>query len=106
MNRLWIVAAIAATVAGCATTKELVPIGGSRADGTVQMAYEYMNYERPEVDAEAARVSARQRCQAWGYKDAEAFGGAMTQCLQSNNYGCAQTRVTVTYQCTGANGPS
>ena len=77
MKRLWIVAAIAATVAGCATTKELVPIGGSRADGTVQLAYDYLNYERPTVDAEAARVSARQRCQAWGYKDAETTTGAL-----------------------------
>ena len=104
--KLVVAAIIAATAAACATAKELVPVGGSRADGTVQLAFDYGGFEKPVVDGAAALVTATQRCQAWGYKNAEAFGGAQQQCTASNQYGCMAYRVTVSYQCTGANSPN
>jgi len=84
---------------GCAVTKVPQPTGGSKADGTVHLSYEYGSFEQPTVDEEAALRKAQQRCQAWGYDDADAFGGAVEQCQQSNQYGCTRYFVTMTYQC-------
>jgi len=93
-------------VVACATTKTLQAVGGSRSDGTVKLAFEYGAFQKPRVDTVAALQTAKARCQVWGYKDAEAFGAAMTQCVAANGYGCTRTMVTVEYQCTGANTPS
>ena len=88
--------------AGCTVQKELVPTGGSRADGTVNLSYEYGVFEKPQVNMSLAQVSAQQRCAAWGYTGAEPFGGQLNKCERVNGYGdCLQTLVTVTYQCTG-----
>lgn len=76
------------------------------SDGTVDMSYEFGAFQVPKVDYATAQLSARQKCQAWGYSDAEAFGGEKRVCQQRDNYGgCISTFVTVTYQCTGANTP-
>lgn len=83
----------------CATVKVPQPTGGSRADGTVQLAYEYGELETPEVDWESANRAATERCQNWGYASAEAFGPGVTQCTASNQYGCTRYFVTITYQC-------
>lgn len=99
-----VVLGIAASVNACAVTKVPMPVGGSRADGTVYMAYEYGKYERPQVDVESAQSSAARRCAAWGYSAAEAFGGSMTNCTSSDQYGCNRWRVTMTYQCTTGTG--
>jgi hypothetical protein len=105
MKKFVIAAAIVA-LGACATTKTLVPVGGSRSDGTVKLAYEFGMFEKPKVDAAAALQSATARCQAWGYQSAEPFGGYQTQCNAYNGYGCARTLVTVEYQCNGAGTPN
>src|SRR5947208_8803804 len=56
---------------GCSVPKVPVPTGGSRADGTVRLAYEYGLFEVPQVDWVSARGTAAERCRAWGYTDAE-----------------------------------
>ena len=87
--------------AGCATVKTMEAVGGSRADGTVDLAYEYGLFEVPEVQTDAAYATARQRCAAWGYQGAEPFGGSKNTCMQADMYGsCVRMRVTVTFQCT------
>ena len=68
---------------GCAVTKQLVPTGGSRADGTVTLAFEYGIFEAPQPDAQQGLSTARQRCAAWGYDDATPFGGAQQQCIHA-----------------------
>lgn len=88
----------------CATVKVPQPIGGSKADATVQLGYAYGGFERPQVDWEAANWVATKRCRAWGYSDAESFGGGVSQCTASNQYGCVQFFVTITYQCVGGSG--
>lgn len=90
-------------VSGCATSvaKELVATGGSRADGTVQLSFEHAAYEQPKVDFARGIETARSRCAAWGYGNAEQFGGVSRQCQFSNNYGCMRWHSTVTYQCIG-----
>jgi hypothetical protein len=91
---------------GCATPKMLQAVGGSRADGTVDLAYEYGLFEEPQVDVAGAASTAAERCAVWGYSGAEPFGGGREQCLQRNGYGnCLRAVVTVTYQCTGSPGP-
>jgi hypothetical protein len=103
MKRLFFAAGAALLVAsGCTVQKEMVPTGGSRSDGTVNLSYEYGIFERPQVNAAQAETSAQQRCEVWGYTGAEPFGGALTRCEVMNGYGeCLRTLVTVTYQCTG-----
>ena len=44
---------------GCATTKALQPVGGSKADGTVTLAYEYNAFENPQIDWNLAKATAR-----------------------------------------------
>lgn len=106
MKKLVLIFSVAAFVGACASTKTLQAVGGSRADGTVKLAYTYGMFEKPNVDTAAALETAKARCSVWGYTDAEPFGGAMTQCIASGQYGCAQTQVTVEYQCTGSKAPS
>ncbi len=94
---------VAATLicTACATVKVPQPIGGSRSDGTVKLAYEHGEFQRPQVDWEAANQTATERCSAWGYSRAEAFGGGLSECSAYNQYGCYHWIVTITYQCTG-----
>ena len=71
----WVAVSAVILVAGCATQKELVPTGGSRADGVVYL---------------------------WGYAGAQPFGGQNSKCEAVNGYGdCVRFLVTMTYQCTG-----
>lgn len=94
------------TLTGCAVQKELVPTGGSRSDGTVELSYEFGMFESPQVDLNQGSIAAAKRCQAWGYSDAEPFGGQKNFCQQRNGFGdCIHTLVTIQYQCIGAAKP-
>lgn len=97
-----IVVAAALFMSGCATPVTLTPTGGSRADGTVHLSYEYGVFDKPVVDMEQAQASATRSCSGWGYTGAQPFGGAVQKCQAYNQYGCVRALVTVTYQCTGA----
>lgn len=100
------VIALALVLSGCTVHKTLVPTGGSRADGTVEMSYEFTEFEVPKVDLRQGEELARQRCAAWGYSDAEPFGGQKNTCQALGGVGgCARTLVTIQYQCIGANTP-
>ncbi len=104
--KLFAIATYAAAIlslSACATPETLQATGGSRADGTVNLSYEYGMFQKPVVDMNLALVTAQARCKAWGYTDAQAFGGQINHCQQFNGYGnCLNMLVTVTYQCTGA----
>jgi hypothetical protein len=93
-------------LSACATTVSMVPIGGSRSDGTVTMAYEYGMFQKPVVDVDGGARTAAERCSAWGYTSAEPFGGTVSTCVAANGYGnCLRWRVTATYQCTTPSAP-
>lgn len=92
---------VALTLAACATPEVLQATGGSRADGTVSLSFEYGLFQKPVVDWNQANATAAQRCAAWGYSSADRFGGVINRCEQYNQYGCILTLVTVNYQCTG-----
>jgi YecR-like lipoprotein len=98
--------AVATCILGCARNKELVATGGSRSDGTVVMSYEFGPGEIPKVNTEQGTITARERCKAWGYTDAQPFGGETKQCNSPGSYGCGRWFVSMTYQCLGGNHPS
>jgi hypothetical protein len=87
---------------GCSSVKTLQATGGSRADGVVDLSYEYGLFESPVVQWEDGAILASNRCKAWGYTNAEPFGGTTEQCMRVSNSGnCLRTLVTAKYQCTG-----
>jgi hypothetical protein len=93
-------------LSGCATQKDWLATGGSRADGVVSLSYEGNEFQRPKLSQEQADQLATKTCMAWGYKGAESFGSQRTDCLSRRGFGnCGDRRVTVEYQCTGAPGP-
>jgi len=93
--------------AGCAAQKEWAATGGSRADGTVELAYEYGEFEEPQVSDEQGVTLAASACGGWGYPASQAFGGTMSRCEAFGGYGnCLRTLVTRKYQCLGAPGSS
>jgi YecR-like lipoprotein len=87
---------------GCTVKKDFVPIGGSRADGTVKLGFSHGVFESPEIDREQAISAAKGRCAAWGYKGAEPFGAVMKQCVSASSAGCNRWNVIVDFQCTGS----
>jgi len=102
MRQLLMLVCLSSYLSGCAVQKQLVPTGGSRADGTIKLSYEFGLFEQPVLDPHQGYAAAKQRCNAWGYTDTEAFGGQMTQCINFNQHGCNRWMATVEYQCTGA----
>lgn len=99
------VMAFAATIcmAGCATRKEFVATGGSRADGTVSLSYEYGMFQSPQEDQEEGVALASSTCAGWGYSGSQPFGGETQQCSAFNGYGkCVRWLVTRRYQCLGS----
>lgn len=101
IKTLFILITIAALV-GCATKKDFYATGGSRADGSVDMAYDFAQFEQPVVNIAQAQRIAKSKCRVWGYSDAEAFGGKQQICNQANGYGtCIAGQVIYKYQCIG-----
>src|SRR4051812_37813466 len=85
----------------CSTEKVAKATGGSRADGTVELSYQFGMFQVPKVDWANAQATASERCHVWGYTDAQKFGGEVHHCEQMGSYGCELMTVTVRYQCTG-----
>lgn len=101
-HRLIITLAAAATLAGCATPKNFYAVGGSRADGTIDMAYDFAQFEKPVVNHQQAQTIAKSKCGVWGYKMAESFGGQTINCQQRDGWGnCVAGQIVIKYQCQG-----
>lgn len=102
MKAVLVCVVAAVSLAGCATVKTWSATGGSRADATVRLSYEYGEFEQPQTsEAEALNLAAA-RCKTWGYTGAEAFGGVTRQCnMPGGMGGCARFQVTKEFQCTG-----
>jgi hypothetical protein len=88
--------------ASCTVDKQLSATGGSRSDGIVELSYEIGDMQSARIDWNRAQQDATARCAAWGYQNAEKFGGEKRQCQAPSQYGCLQWFVTVNYQCTNA----
>ena len=89
---------IALSLSSCAVVKIPQATGGSKSDGIVELSYQYGGFEKPEVKWGTALQKAVKRCEAWGYKDAEKFGGGISKCQNFNQYGCNPWLVTLKYQ--------
>ncbi|WGL96552.1 YecR family lipoprotein [Arsenophonus nasoniae] len=88
-------------LSACTVNKEMYAIGGSKADGTIELAYDFGMFETPKIDFQKASQLAIKKCSVWGYKNAEAFGGQRTRCTDRNGFGdCVRAEVTVPFQCT------
>ena len=94
--------AAALTIAGCATPVNMVPMNGSRADGTVEMGFEYGLFQKPEVNQSQAQSQADATCNGWGYSGSRPFGAYQQKCTYMDGGNCMRFLVTVRYQCTGA----
>lgn len=89
-------------LAGCSSRQNYYATGGSRADGTVDMAYDTELMVTPIVNNQQAQDIATQKCKVWGYQDAEPFGGLTENCYARNGYGnCLRGQMIVKYQCLG-----
>lgn len=88
---------------GCAREvhKELVAVGGSKADGVVELGYDYdPEIEIPVTDPEQGKKTAQKRCEAWGYKDVEEFQKLTESCAYTGLYGvCRKVNAYIQYQC-------
>ena len=56
--------ALLSTILGCATAKMLQATGGSKADGVVELSYQYEAFEKPMVDWAQGKMIATERCKA------------------------------------------
>ena len=90
---------VAILAGGCATQKTLEATGGSRADGVIELAFEMGGFEKPVIDWNQAQTTAVQRCNAWGYNNAERFGGQKVQCTAWYQGSCVRQTVIIPYQC-------
>ena len=86
----------------CSVQKAFVPVGGSRADATIEMAFDYGGLQVPKWDKAQADAGALERCKAWGYNGAEAFGSYTSRCVQFGSKSCNVYRMSMTYQCLGS----
>lgn len=99
MKKLILVSVLMA-LAGCTTHVKMVPTSGSKADGIVEMSYEIGGLSKAIVDEQQALRDAKRRCEAWGYKNVEPFGGYRKVCTWPGGLGgCSQWTVTMQYQC-------
>ena len=102
MYRVAVVLVSLLVLPGCSVNKPFYATGGSRADGTVDMAYDTAYLEVPVVNHSQAKNIAVQKCRVWGYNDAEPFGGQVENCYQRNGYGnCLRGQIIIKYQCLG-----
>jgi len=99
MKKLLLVGLASALLAGCSAHKEFVATGGSKADGTIELSYSYGSFEIPKVNEEQGLQLAKKRCESWGYKNAEKFGGRKQVCAMPSGFGCNEFTVTMQYQC-------
>lgn len=88
---------------GCATHREWLVTGASRADATVDLSYERNEFQSVQMDMQEGERIATQKCSVWGYKGAEALGSEKSTCTSRRGFGnCGSRTVTVQFQCIGA----
>jgi len=82
--------------------KDYAATGGSKADGVINLSYEFSNLEMPVVDKNQGKMQAEKRCIDWGYAGAKQFDETVSYCINPSNAGCQLWRTTLMYQCTGS----
>lgn len=99
------VVAILSGLGACASEKYLLPTGGDREKGTIELSYEYGLFESPRLHSAEAIKMAKERCAAWNYTDAQPVGDVTKACQSTGMLGYCEKRVaTFTFQCGSAHG--
>lgn len=87
-------------LAGCATSQQWNVNHSDRDLGVVRVSYEFPEFHEPVVSEQQATKLALQRCEMWGYDDAEPIAGQLRQCSNMDNGDCDLWKVTREFQCT------
>jgi hypothetical protein len=98
--RLLAIVSLAALATGCATSKQWNETHSDRELGVVRVSYEFPEFDEPVVSDQQATKLALQRCEMWGYDDAEPIAGQLRQCSNMDNGDCDLWKVTREFQCT------
>ena len=98
MNRVSLILAVLAGLAGCTTYKLWTESDYNQEQGTVQLSYEYRKFESPQVDERAGTEIARERCETWGFKSATRKAEDRV-CADGLETDCKKWRVTREYRC-------
>ena len=97
MNRRLIILLL---VVGCWRKPQIIflsPIAGDQASATIAMSYTYDGIlSNLDIQWDDALKKATEKCQNWGYKEAEIFGEGVETCLDKM---CDVIQVEVVYQC-------
>lgn len=108
VKNVFLLAVVGCALLGCAkpVQKEWFAHDGSKADGTVKMAMTWNpNTEKPQSQQEQAQRVATEKCRAWGYESAEAFGSVVSRCTQQTYTGfgvtCIEMLAEMNFQCLG-----
>jgi hypothetical protein len=102
--QILLLASILSGLAGCASGRNWTPSGGDREKGVVRLSYEYPEFKQPQMsDSQAAKL-AQNRCNAWGYRNAEPIAGQVRECANVDDGNCNLWTVTREYQCTDGQG--
>jgi hypothetical protein len=101
MKKLILIASVIVALSGCSVNKDWVATGGSRADATIKLSYDFTSAQDVHVSEQQATDLAKKRCGVWGYSGAEAFGGVTTTCNKAGMWGCEAGMITKEYQCLG-----
>jgi len=87
-------------LSACATTEKWSAAGGSREAGVVRVSYEYPEFQQPDVSDAQAEELALNRCNSWGYREAQPIAGQIRQCANMDGGNCDLWSVTREFQCT------
>lgn len=98
MPRLFLILTAAVVLTGCTTYKLWTESAADSDLGVVQLSYEYRNFENPQVDERAGVNMARERCQDWGFRDAQRKSEDR-QCVDGDKSSCSRWKVLREYQC-------
>ena len=102
MKNLLLLFLMSVVITGCSSRKDFYATGGSRADGSIDMAYDFKPFETPIVDPAQAESIANKKCAVWGYERAEPFGGQTQNCQVRDGWGnCTAGQMIIKYQCIG-----
>ena len=97
--RLIALVLIAATFAGCASSRHWTESQSNREMGVVRVSYEFPEFHEPVLSDAQANKLALSRCEGWGYDQAEPIAGQLRQCSNMDNGDCDLWKVTREFQC-------
>ena len=101
--RVLISALLLLGLTACASTQKWGAAGGNREAGVVRLSYEYPEFHQPQMSDTQAEALALNRCNAWGYQEAEPIAGQVRQCANMEGGNCNLWTVTREYQCKDGN---